>query len=446
MGGCECQEGTELVGDVCFCIGPGEIAVDGRCVCDESKLFVADGMGGCECQEGFELVGDVCEPICPTFVAKSEARFEPDVQNKGVFGRSVLLSSSGSRFVVGSPAASGDQGVSTIFDFSGTDWEQSTILVSSDGSGGDNFGWCHAMSPDESMLVIGAPFANGYHGKLYVFNFNGTGWEETAILDPIDEDYTLGFSVSMTGDGSRLAVGAPYADGVGYKRGKSYIFDFNGVDWEGTAILRGSDNEDYDYFGYDLSMSDDGSRLIVAAPSTGWNPGRSNGRFYVFDFDGTNWEETAIVEASDATNNAFFGGSVSLSPEGSRLVVGSNNANNDQGKTYVFDFDGTDWEETAILEASDGTSGELFGVSVSITADGSRLAVGASRASNGEGKTYVFDFNGMDWEESAILDPSDEARDYLGQAVSWSADGYQLASGAFTSNSGEGKAYVFSCV
>jgi len=75
-----------------------------------------------------------------------------------------------------------------------------------------------------------------------------------------------------------------------------------------------------------------------------------------------------------------FGHSVSLSADGSRLAVGgfeNDGSGTDAGHVRVFDWDtGTSaWVQVG-ADIDGEAAGDGFGVSVSLSADGSRLAVG----------------------------------------------------------------------
>jgi hypothetical protein len=77
------------------------------------------------------------------------------------------------------------------------------------------------------------------------------------------------------------------------------------------------------------------------------------------------------LTASDGTSWDQFGGSVSIS--GDYAIVGASedndNGNNDSGSAYVFERINSSWTEIAKLTASDGASEDYFGLSVSISGD-----------------------------------------------------------------------------
>ncbi|MCH7977253.1 MAG: T9SS type A sorting domain-containing protein, partial [Bacteroidetes bacterium] len=164
--------------------------------------------------------------------------------------------------------------------------------------------------------------------------------------------------------------------------------------------------------------------------------------------DGT-WIEWAKLTASDGTAGDFFGHSVSLSRD--RALVGAaydGDLGSLSGSAYVFEQqqDGT-WIEVAKLTASDGAENHYLGRSVSLVA-GTRALVGAP----GDG---VIDFNGSvyvyerqedgTWLETTKLTASDgTAKDRFGWSVSLSED--RAVVGAIQDDDlGEasGSAYVF---
>lgn len=78
-----------------------------------------------------------------------------------------------------------------------------------------------------------------------------------------------------------------------------------------------------------------------------------------------------------------------LSADGSRLAFGASgddDKGSESGPAYVFDaLDGRQLQELAVDQ-----SGDYFGASVSLGADGSRLAVGAYDDDGFKGAAYIF--------------------------------------------------------
>ncbi|EGB01748.1 hypothetical protein AURANDRAFT_69534, partial [Aureococcus anophagefferens] len=144
-------------------------------------------------------------------------------------------------------------------------------------------------------------------------------------------DYS-GISVSLSADGTALAVGAYGNDGGGDRAGHARVFAWHSDDE--TWVQRGDDIDGeaaYDYSGYSVSLSADGTALAVGAP---YNDGAGSfaGHARVFAWDPV--EETWVQRGDDIDGEAandHSGYSVSLSADGTALAVGAHY--NDGGGT-----------------------------------------------------------------------------------------------------------------
>jgi hypothetical protein len=243
------------------------------------------------------------------------------------------------------------------------------------------------------------------------------------------------------------------------------------------GYFKASNPDEFDHFGTTVSLSADGNTLAVGtnveeSNATGINGDQSdNSRFgagavYVFHFDGVNWAQQAYVKASNTAFSGGFGADVSLSSDGNTMVVGapSDNSNavgvnGDQnnelafgsGAAYVYRFDGTDWFQQAYVKASNTDGADGFGATVSLSADGNTLAVGAANEEsaatgiNGDqsdnlasqsGAAYVFRFDGTDWSQQAYVKASNaEEGDRFGNVISLSGDGDTMVVGAIGEDS-----------
>ena len=106
---------------------------------------------------------------------------------------------------------------------------------------------------------------NGINSGHVHYDWNGSSWEK--VGDDIDGenmgDYS-GYSVSLSSDGSRIAIGARYNDGNGTFSGHVRIYDWNGSSW--TKVGDDIDGENInDQSGSSVSLSSDGSRVAIGA-------------------------------------------------------------------------------------------------------------------------------------------------------------------------------------
>ena len=111
-----------------------------------------------------------------------------------------------------------------------------------------------------------------------------------ADIDGEAADDNSGYSIAMSADGNRIAIGARYNDGNGGNAGHVRIYTWNGTAWTktGTDI----DGETVgDYFGSSIAMSADGNRLAIGAVFN-WGNGSSAGHVRVYTWNGTAWTKT----------------------------------------------------------------------------------------------------------------------------------------------------------
>lgn len=166
-------------------------------------------------------------------------------------------------------------------------------------------------------------------------------------------------------------------------------------------------------------------------------------------------------KASNANGGDEFGSSIAISQDGTTLAIGafyedsdatgingdeSNNDNTRAGAVYIFQLSNDTWVQQAYLKASNSGEGDEFGTSLSMSADGNRLAVGApgeqsdtngiggdqtDNNANHAGAVYVFTRSNNSWTQQAYLKASNSAEDdRFGIALALSDDGTSLAVGA----------------
>jgi len=157
-----------------------------------------------------------------------------------------------------------------------------------------------------------------------------------------------------------------------------------------------------------VSLSADGSRLAAGGV---WNDGNGSdaGHVRVYDWNGSAWVQVGADIDGEAAGD-YLGWSVSLSANGSRLAAGgrlNDGSGTDAGHVRVFDWNGSAWVQAG--QDLDGeAAGDLFGYCVSLSADGSRLAAGAT----------ANDGNGADAGHVRVLKPPGESQSTTDYVVS----------------------------
>jgi hypothetical protein len=247
-----------------------------------------------------------------------------------------------------------------------------------------------------------------------------------------DADDYFGCSVSFSGD---YAVIGAYAkdDSNDAGKGSAYIFRREGPIWTEEARLTASDGDTFDFFGWSVSISGDYAVIGTYESYYYSVPGSA----YIFRREGSVWTEEAKLTPSDGTTGDDFGGSVSIS--GDYAIIGTYGHTGFEGAAYIFRREGSNWMEEAKLTPSDGNLDDRFGWTVSISGD--YAAVGAMQGSVA-GAAYIFRREGSIWMEEAKLIPSDGAAyDNFGGEVSISGDYVVVA--ATGDDGSRGSAYIF---
>ena len=358
------------------------------------------------------------------------------------FGWSVSLSADGSTALVGAAGKSSYTGAAYIFTRSGSTWTQQSKITASDAATNDQFGRSVSLSADGSTALVGAPNKSST-GAAYVFTRSGSTWTQQAKITASDAaaNDVSGWSVSLSADGSTALVGAFNKSS---QAGAAYIFTRSGSTWTQQAKITASDAATGDYFGYSVSLSADGSTALVGA----YQKSSDTGAAYIFTRSGSTWTQQAKLTASDTAVSDYFGWSVSLSADGSTALVGAAYKSSYTGAAYIFTRSGSTWTQQSKITASDAAADDLFGWSVSLSADGSTALVGAHNKSSGTGATYIFTRSGSTWTQQAKITASDAATgDYFGVSVSLSADGSTALVGAYQEDPGNisnaGSAYFY---
>jgi hypothetical protein len=283
-----------------------------------------------------------------------------------------------------------DSGAAYVMRFSYDEntWtiSKQTRLTPTEPSAADQFGYSVAIS--DNRVVVGTYKAEA----VYVFDDNGSGWDEKAKLSAGDAQGGEKFGSSVAIDGDTLVVGA-IKGGNGYAQtGSAYVFHYDGYAWVEEAKLVAADLGDSDKFGYSVAI--EGDTIIVGAPYH--DDGESNsGAAYVFRLNAGHWLEVAKLTGSELFENAYFGNSVALS--GNTAVVGAykndlldkdNNLLVDAGSAHLFRFDGSGWPEKEKLIPYDVEAGDEFGCAVAISGD--TVVVGAHKEGDLAGSAYIF--------------------------------------------------------
>jgi hypothetical protein len=257
----------------------------------------------------------------------------------------------------------------------------------------------------------------------------------------IDAGALAGSAVAINFPGDTIAIGASQYSN---KKGQVKVYFYNddipawtqmGRSLEGTSDADGNGAA----FGYSVALNSNGEILAVGAIYA-----FSSGAVYVYKFI-DDWTSLGNPIYSSGPLD-LCGFSVSLTFAGTRLAIGSiqNDGNgNNAGNVRVYNYVNDDWVQFGYTIDGDNL-GDLSGFSVSISADGTRLARGAIFSNTGSvsntGSASVFQIIGNTWTQLGNVIRGERARDLSGYSVSLSATGHRVVVGAIHNNDAAVKA------
>lgn len=289
----------------------------------------------------------------------------------------------GSRIIVGASFEDGDNilpflpnsGAAYIFEYNGQNWNQTDKIVPFDRGAQDWFGISVAISGDYAIVGAFNEDEDGIgqntvlnSGSAYVFERNtNTTWTQVDKLVSSDRGTNEFFGISVAIDGDLIIVGATNdfqdenAQASLPKAGSAFIFKRNNQtinNWPLLKKIDASDREQFDQFGYSVSISN-GIAIVGAYVEDDGILGNSiepyAGAVYEFHENGGAWNETQKIVASDRISNDRFGSSVSISD--GKLIVGASYEDHDENGTTFLSNSGSAYifEQNWILPPSQPT-------------------------------------------------------------------------------------------
>ena len=248
-----------------------------------------------------------------------------------------------------------------------------------------------------------------------------------------------GTSVSINGSGDRVAIGAPSNDGNGTDAGHVRIYEWDGISW--TQLGLGIDGEAAgDQSGNAVSINSAGDRVAIGATLNAGN-GSDAGHVRIYEWDGLSWNQLGLDIDGEAANDRS-GTSVSINANGDRIAIGATlNAGNgsNPGHVRIYEWDGLSWNQLG-LDIDGEAANDRSGTSVSINGSGDRVAIGAPyNDGNGTdaGHVRIYEWDGISWTQLGLGIDGEAAGDQSGTSVSINSAGDRVAIGA-TQNAGNG--------
>ena len=278
------------------------------------------------------------------------------------------------------------RGLVKTFTISGTTWTPKGTINGSDIS----FGRAIKLSATGNAIVIGAP---GYTNNI-IINRNYTLSTGSApfnthieIAEGVSNRTLASITSNAEHDAVRAVVGSMFAVWIGGRRnplstnplGKSEL-DWewiNGDTWSIDKFVSGSPN----------NINSKGLRMYGSAQSGGWSDlgiedallavymttsrATNIGQAYVYSYvGGTTWTQLGQT-IQGISGGDEFGSSVSMSNDGTIIAVGSDNNSSNRGQVRIFAYANNYW--TQISNAIDGKTASSRAGIHALSGDGTTL-------------------------------------------------------------------------
>jgi hypothetical protein len=310
-------------------------------------------------------------------------------------GLSVAISGDGNTVMLGGGTDNKDAGAAWVFVRSGGVWtQQGNKLVGTGGSTAGQ-GSSVSLSYGGDTAIVGGPDNDSGAGAAWIFARSGTIWNQQGnkLVGTGTKGTTVaqGRSVSISGDGKTVIIGGPGNGGEPKAVGAAWIFTLTGGVWtqQGSALVgTGKIGNGDIHQGQSVSISSDGNTAILGGPKDD----NDDGALWVFTRSGGVWtQQGSKLVGTGASEYAFQGFAVSLSPDGNTAIAGGPINNNDSGAAWIFTRTGTTWAQVGgKLMGTGFVAAALQGNSVAISSGGSTAIIGGPYDNNDAGAAWVF--------------------------------------------------------
>lgn len=279
-----------------------------------------------------------------------------------------------------------------------------------------HFGAGLAMDDAGGLIAV----ANASGSTVEIFARTGASWAAAGSIDAPGTSPVSGVSMAFSAAGDRLVVGTP---GNFASPGGARVFVRSAGSWAEEAFLTDATACAGHSIGRSVAIDDAGGLIVLGAPASCFSTPPLSGEAFVFRRAGTTWTREAVLTPPDATRIESFGISTALSADGSRILVGAPSAAGG-GLVRVYTFMGT-WSLEATLA---GAPGAGFGDAVGLDAAGERALVSSPSATvagmSAAGRVQVYLRTGVTWAAEAALEAEVAAMGAaFGRSLAVSTDG-----------------------
>ncbi len=366
-----------------------------------------------------------------------------------IFGWDIVLSSDGTRLAISDPNydtnESRDVGYVAVYDLSKnalTNETTSDLNVEIIGDGAqDNLGFSIDFSNDANSIAIGSPGNDQNVGEVNIYARSNDEWNlKGSTISGGANNQAFGRSLSISEDGSIIAIGDPFFDSSGTNVGSTTTFKYDPIPQDWIQIgqkITGSTS--YSNLGYSVDLSLNGELLAIGSPETGLT--NKNGLVSIYHFQDQRWQKIGqdiIGESdSDESGTTLKVSSPSGTLDGSIIAVGAikndGTGKKNSGHVRVFKYSQSQNSWDQLGNDIDGTNiGDLSSYEIDLSDNGQTLSIGSIKhdlPGNDAGQVRIFNFDEEEnlWRQSGFDLLGTKANENFGSSTSFSSDAKTIA-------------------
>ncbi len=360
----------------------------------------------------------------------------------GQFGWAIDTDNAGRFVVVGAPTANSSVGYARVYSISSTNTPNLLFTTSQLVAASTLTGFSVSISGNGNVIAVGAPGHNSNNGGVLIYTNNNGSITYSTLISPSSPGAYVGQFVKLNEDGTVLAIGAPL---FSTNSGRVWIYKFT-TSWNLVQVIDRPTGTFY--FGDVISMNSNGNKIFIGARST--ITGGIFCRVYVANLNRSTsqWVLNNHFTGIPVTTTSLIADvdfDIAASLDDNYLVISCPSQNNTIGTASVLSMSpGNDMVRSQFVIRP--LAGEVgFGYKVCISGDSKTIYISSATSESNEGQIWVYRQHKKSWIR--VLRPfrgtGDIGQPQQGFAIACSINGGKLMIGGPFDNLNKGAYWTF---
>jgi hypothetical protein len=363
------------------------------------------------------------------------------------FGYSIALSEDGTIMGVTAPLNNGAgtiRGSARIYKYNDISWVQ--LGQDIDGETNNGYQTIIKLSQDGTIAAISSHLNSAGRGIVRIFKYtNDASWVQQGVdiygslENAVNGNEEFGYSISLSGNGKIIAIGAPKNDTSYNETGQVRVYSYieNDNSWNMIGTFNGFEFDSRT--GRSVSLSSSGTILAISSPFPNNNSDFSQmPRVDIYELSNNIWSPKGpTIYGSYLGKISKFGDNIVLSSNGLILAINElyNPSNNNLGRVLVYNYNSTDnsWNKLGsdINIVIDSSNLDWNDPLIALSSDGTIMALGMAPVdSTDRGLVRLYKLVNSEWIKVGPDILGNTIEGFFGYGISLSGNGTVLAIGS----------------